>query len=625
MEKKGNKISYSDLLNYIDISPEFEQDVLKRAKEQLLLSGVLEKVSMLMSSISTHFQSVQTELDQLSQLLGMVKMDLPYANLLSSFSQMFDAWGRQYVSQSNLSLQAIRKTILPEIEKFTSQYEESNHNYLLALERLASAPKNAKNEDNQSVEFSFIKSANVRSGLFYALANQVNISETATVDAISIAITQFVSLTANCMDEYLQQNRDLIQLTNSAVAELNTNVKRSLSSMCSPENNPATKASQQYWDMRFSKGAKNVEEFTRPNSTVWLREAHALRPTTWGRKTLSFMDCLLNARDALGAPDSKWVLPLVTVAPLEKSRRFCFKIQSPQELIEIQALSKLDLDEWVTVFTNHNFRMLGQDVGASTKVCADCGAHDATWCSVNWAVPLCLRCSGVHRQMSSSNSKVRSETLDHLHPFVTKMMEALDGEANRLLLASPPPDTIDARSDEPARASFIGRKYVAMDWAITGPVPDPFQALRDGDLRALFHAAHFGRIDDRDDSITPFHAACALGDANATALLSLCVKDLNVRDRKGWTPLCYAVFFQHVDIVAFLLQIGADPKNVGINLYQLAIATNNMKIAKLILVVANPVRNGEVCFQPCTLKYAPPGTPPDYKLALRQFSGSSSN
>lgn len=45
--------------------------------------------------------------------------------------------------------------------------------------------------------------------------------------------------------------------------------------------------------------------------------------------------------------------------------------------------------------------------------CADCGAADPDWASLNLGILLCIECSGVHRNMSVQISKVGS-TLLHL-------------------------------------------------------------------------------------------------------------------------------------------------------------------------------------------------------------------
>lgn len=610
-------------LKFLDTDNSFQNEILDRAKKQLDYTETLQQASEIMNQIGSNCSAIELQLNQMKTLLAGVDKANTVGEQIEKFGHMMKTIGTQFMSQARFSLQALQSVVFPTIKKFSEEFVDANNSFETSLEALGQLTNKSNREDYMQAESSFVKAATKKSGLLFSLNNQVQIAENTLYSSIMLSMTQFLVLVGDLMGEYIISNKTIFDDLKNSSNDYYRAIKNWLSKDLNqdPANNSATAAAAQYWDLRFISNSKVINNLSQPNHTVWLREPHPLRSTTWQRGKMTFEDSLLKF-ERPGEDGStvvkQWVLPLVTVSKREEGRRFAIKVQGPTEIIEFQTLSKHDMNEWMQLFTNHNLNVLGENKQTTSKfACVDCGCPDATWVSVNWAAPLCLKCSGFHRQMSSTNSKVRSFTLDKMNPLTIHMIEELQGECNKILLAKNPGVKITSNSDEKEREQYITRKYINNEWCIQEAIPDPFKAIQERDLKALFYAAHFGRIDETRESLTPLHAACAVGWDDGVALLAYCVNDLNVKDNSGWTPLCYAVFYQHVDIIDFLLSVGASAKNLAINIYQLSIATKNMKVAKLIMTHADQVRNNEIEFKPCSYCFAPPGTPENYTIILK--------
>mmetsp|Transcript_3373 Transcript_3373/g.1988 ORF Transcript_3373/g.1988 Transcript_3373/m.1988 type:complete len:102 (+) Transcript_3373:134-439(+) len=63
------------------------------------------------------------------------------------------------------------------------------------------------------------------------------------------------------------------------------------------------------------------------------------------------------------------------------------------------------------------------------RVCADCPARSPRWASVNLGVLVCIRCSGIHRNLGSHITKIKSVTLDKWTDEMLCVYKVLDNEA----------------------------------------------------------------------------------------------------------------------------------------------------------------------------------------------------
>ncbi|XP_071507946.1 arf-GAP with Rho-GAP domain, ANK repeat and PH domain-containing protein 1-like [Diadema antillarum] len=102
----------------------------------------------------------------------------------------------------------------------------------------------------------------------------------------------------------------------------------------------------------------------------------------------------------------------------------------------------------------------------ANRLCADCNMSDPDWCSLNFGIVVCKKCSGIHRQLGVHVSKVRSLKMD-VKAFTDTALEVFLAVGNELsnafwernldphLPVKPmPDDSIDQRK------MFITHKYV---------------------------------------------------------------------------------------------------------------------------------------------------------------------
>ncbi|TRY74231.1 hypothetical protein DNTS_015119, partial [Danionella cerebrum] len=109
----------------------------------------------------------------------------------------------------------------------------------------------------------------------------------------------------------------------------------------------------------------------------------------------------------------------MNIASVKSTGRYSFSLITPYKTFNFSADSAKDSSLWLDslneVIRNAlSYSEVALRLWASpcNKVCADCGAANPEWASVNLLLVVCEACAGVHRSLGTDRSKVRSLKLD---------------------------------------------------------------------------------------------------------------------------------------------------------------------------------------------------------------------
>ncbi|EDW27352.1 GL21243 [Drosophila persimilis] len=245
-----------------------------------------------------------------------------------------------------------------------------------------------------------------------------------------------------------------------------------------------------------------------------------------------------------------------------------------------EAANSEERDEWVAAVEQEIFKSLQSIESSKTKQatstdlaamltirqrvpgnghCVDCGAPNPEWASLNLGVLMCIECSGIHRNLGSHISKVRSLGLDDWPSPHLSVMLAIGNslansvwESNTRQRAKP---TAQASREEKER--WIRSKYEAKEFltslgggSSTHASPSPGQQLIEAVIRADIKSivsilancpaeVTNANVSARDVR-TPLLLACAIGNLAIAQLLIWYGANIKHTDHEGRTCLAYA-------------------------------------------------------------------------------------
>ncbi|ESO09977.1 hypothetical protein HELRODRAFT_109375 [Helobdella robusta] len=187
--------------------------------------------------------------------------------------------------------------------------------------------------------------------------------------------------------------------------------------------------------------------------------------------------------------------------------------------------------------------------------CADCAAPNPEWASLNLGALICIECSGIHRNLGTHLSRVRSLELDEWPPNLVEVMTSI---GNDLLNSVYEANAIGCKKPNPTSSREEKDKWIRMKYELKNYLPPlPFEgvpiqqqlmdAVACNNVHNLILVLAYCSPNDVNtpynsttDTRTALHIAAAFGKIILVQLLLWYGANPDLVDHENHTPSFYA-------------------------------------------------------------------------------------
>ncbi|XP_073533216.1 arf-GAP with GTPase, ANK repeat and PH domain-containing protein 3 isoform X1 [Phyllobates terribilis] len=204
------------------------------------------------------------------------------------------------------------------------------------------------------------------------------------------------------------------------------------------------------------------------------------------------------------------------------------------------------------------------------SLCVDCDTANPDWTSLNLGALMCIECSGIHRNLGTHLSRVRSLDLDDWPVELTMVMMAIGNSlANAVWehctegYTKPSPESSREEKERWIRAKYEQKLFLCPLPASDVPLGQQLlRAVVEDDLRMVVTLLAHGTKEEVNetygdgDGRSALHLSAAMANVVCTQLLTWYGVDVKCCDARGLSPLAYARRAGSTECAEILLQYG---------------------------------------------------------------------